>query len=971
MPRHVVIATVSLCLCLIASTAPAQEVVVWSDTFTRGVAAPISSLRQFDAPRVDVPFVMRLRNLGSRQTSSAVVRLNDEVVFQPADFSQHVDQLDRPVTLSLHNIVSVELRGPPASSLVVQILVDASSFDGPRILGVTPEPVGRGAIAIAKCSGLAADPKPRVFLGGVECIIQSWTDSLVFFGTPGDASSGPLVLESAGKRSLPWQLTISPLFDRPTISQQDLAGGFIAGRLVLEYRTGTLSRAELLAASQRLGFADQQFQGDLGYYLAIIPGASPDQTLAAYDRARGDPAVAWAMPVALLRAAGSPASDPEFEAQIHLHPEFLNLQRGLETYFPRRGAGVRIGILDTGLSPISKEVSAAEILDVVDQQGIPGFDEEGHGTAVATLAAGRVNDNCGVGVAPEAELVVARVARDISTFDVTDVANGMKWMLDLPPERRPRVINLSAGATDMIGQILKIGAALGVGPLEKQTRRAADLGVLLIACAGNDPSAGNHDLWFPASDDRWVAVGAITSGYQRRPDSRYGPGLDFVAHGGPIVVEGLLGTCEGTICCTSAAAPQFSGLAALLLGEGVPPDLVVATIRSRYIRDLPPMGRDDETGYGMIRLNTVDLTIATPANGSTLGGGSTIRPRAVIVIPEGVSLEGAVLEFFANGASLGTVPVPSGGTYDSPATVIVPNLLGAGAPLTVRAVLTEGPLSHRVQTVSESVAQVRFSPTNAFVGGRWQFEFSSVHDLGTCQKSRTGSGLLSLVASERQITMTAKDGCQPAERTCTYTGSIVFYSLRVNDLFNPVTWQFYFFLEKCLTSFSYGEMQYDILNIANPQPVLEFRNGDCMVRSELLFGPTNVSEIHISREHCGELTERVTLKRPPSALAEVSASQSHPVAAPRTGAIGDLWASSVPNPFNPRATIRYHVSRDARVSIMVFDAHGRRLALLIDDYQTTGDHEVVWDASAFPSGIYYYLLSADGQRTRGRLALLK
>jgi len=910
--------------------------------------------------------------------SAAVVRLNGAAIFRPPDFNQHVDQIDRPITLTARNVVTVEIRGPPGSSLEIQILADASSLGGPRIIDVSPRPLGRGTVAVMQCTGLEpGDTAARVFLAGVECVVQSRTDSLVYFGVPTDASSGPLVVESAGKRSLPWQLIVSSLFDQPTVTQEDIDRGFIAGRLILAYRTGELTQADLQAASQRLGFGGQQFEGDLGYYVAVIPAATSDQTLAAYDRARQDVAVSWAMLEVLFSGGSISVANPEFEAQIHLSPAFLNLERGLQVHFPRRGSGIRIGVLDTGVSSTTKEVSPVELVDLVDPQRITGFDQDGHGTAVATLAVGRVNDYCGVGVAPEAELVVARVARGISAFDLTAVARGMKWMLDLPATRRPRIINLSAGAAGFGGQIMRALTVLGLGPFEAQIQRATSLGVLLVAAAGNDPSSGDHDLWFPASDDRWVAVGAIASNYQRRPDSRYGPDLDFVAHGGPILVEGPSGACSSSICCTSAAAPQFAGLAALLLGEGVSPDLVVATIRARYVRDLPPTGRDDETGYGMIRLNTLDLTIATPVNGSTLAGGSTTRPRAVVVVPEGVSLEGAVLEFFANGASLGTVPVLIGGAYDSPATVIVPNLIGTGAPLTVRAVLTEGPPSHRVQTISESVAQVRFSPTNAFVGGKWLFEFSSVRDLGTCQKSRTGSGLLSPVASERQITMTANDGCLPAERTCTYTGSIVFYSLRGNDPFNPVTWQFYFFFEKCLPSFSYGEMQYDILNIANPQPTLEYRNGDCVIRSELIFGSTNVSAIHISREHCGDLTEHVTLTRPPSALAgapsmdPTAATPISPPPIPRAGASRVLSASSVPNPFNPRTTIRYYAPRNAKVSITVFDVLGRRVASMVNEDQTAGDHEVVWDASVFSSGIYYYLLSADGQRARGRLVLLK
>jgi hypothetical protein len=65
---------------------------------------------------------------------------------------------------------------------------------------------------------------------------------------------------------------------------------------------------------------------------------------------------------------------------------------------------------------------------------------------------------------------------------------------------------------------------------------------------------------------------------------------------------------------------------------------------------------------------------------------------------------------------------------------------------------------------------------------------------------------------------------------------------------------------------------------------------------------------------------------------------------------------NAPNPFNPTTTIEFGVGLDARTTLVVYDAQGRRVATLVDAYLQPGRYSVVWDASTFPSGLYYYRL---------------
>ena len=65
-----------------------------------------------------------------------------------------------------------------------------------------------------------------------------------------------------------------------------------------------------------------------------------------------------------------------------------------------------------------------------------------------------------------------------------------------------------------------------------------------------------------------------------------------------------------------------------------------------------------------------------------------------------------------------------------------------------------------------------------------------------------------------------------------------------------------------------------------------------------------------------------------------------------------------PNPFNPTTTIRYDIKTKGNVELKVFDLLGREITTLVNESQTPGTYEVVFDASTMPSGVYYYKMQA-------------
>jgi len=78
-----------------------------------------------------------------------------------------------------------------------------------------------------------------------------------------------------------------------------------------------------------------------------------------------------------------------------------------------------------------------------------------------------------------------------------------------------------------------------------------------------------------------------------------------------------------------------------------------------------------------------------------------------------------------------------------------------------------------------------------------------------------------------------------------------------------------------------------------------------------------------------------------------------------------------PNPFNPSTRITYFIPKESFVSIKVYDFLGREVKTLVNDFQSTGSYEIVFDASDLPSGTYFYTLLADNYSVTKKMLLLK
>ena len=79
-----------------------------------------------------------------------------------------------------------------------------------------------------------------------------------------------------------------------------------------------------------------------------------------------------------------------------------------------------------------------------------------------------------------------------------------------------------------------------------------------------------------------------------------------------------------------------------------------------------------------------------------------------------------------------------------------------------------------------------------------------------------------------------------------------------------------------------------------------------------------------------------------------------------SAAVRRALAGVYPNPLQSATTVRFDLGAEARVSVEVYDVLGRRVLQTAPESVAAGAaRELTLDASALPSGAYFYRLTAE------------
>ncbi|MHB8680949.1 MAG: S8 family serine peptidase [Acidimicrobiales bacterium] len=398
----------------------------------------------------------------------------------------------------------------------------------------------------------------------------------------------------------------------------------------------------------------------------------------------------------VVGAALSPAAG----AQVVAHAQYLNLQWGLgqigapTAWQYGTGGGVRIGIVDTGID-FSHEDLQGKVVASADFVTKPGSgcsagtsaqDDNGHGTHVAGIAA--ASGSYGVsGVAPAAQLVVAKVMDCSGGGNYQDIVNGINWVVS----QGARVVNLSIGdaGTGLVDQSQVSGY-----PLTQALTDAWNHGAIGVVAAGNnaDGLLGLGETNFgniPAIVVAATGPSGQLASYSNTIDSAQwgvaapggddpnGPTTPTCGTNDSTEILSTYWTAQNPSSCyasdegTSMGAPFVTGTLALLLGRGLTPSQAVSTLLGTANRSVS-CGSDCSGLINASAAMAATVNHSSPTVAGVPNGGATAASG-------GAHGSSSPARTAAPGTTAGAPPAPSTtATTGAPAS-IAPRTAGGAA----------------------------------------------------------------------------------------------------------------------------------------------------------------------------------------------------------------------------------------------------------------------------------------------------
>jgi subtilisin family serine protease len=278
----------------------------------------------------------------------------------------------------------------------------------------------------------------------------------------------------------------------------------------------------------------------------------------------------------------------------------------------RAAAGVTIAVIDSGADTTAPDLDekAPATWSVISHSRTVR-DTLGHGTFVASLAAGSVDDGVGIaGFGGDAKLLVVQAINKDGYITDVDEAAAIVYAV----KHGAKIINLSIGGSQ-------------TSSIERRAiRYAARHGALIVASAGNEHEQGNP-VEYPAALLRGgigLAVGATRMDGTRAPFSNTGTYVSLAAPGENVFAAesadadwpraqpswtspGYYGWASGT----SFAAPEVAGAAALVWGAN--PRLTAGQVGQVLKESASGNGWSPELGWGRLdAAAAVRLAQATP-----------------------------------------------------------------------------------------------------------------------------------------------------------------------------------------------------------------------------------------------------------------------------------------------------------------------------------------------------------------------
>ncbi len=269
------------------------------------------------------------------------------------------------------------------------------------------------------------------------------------------------------------------------------------------------------------------------------------------------------------------------------------------------GEGVRVAIIDTGIDAQHPDLANRTVLfrDFTRKNSQTPYDDNGHGTHVAGTVAGGNASGTSIGVAPGAQLIVAKFLDGRGGGTLAGAMQAMDWVADPDgdpnTEDEPMIVSNSWGADINTSNEDPVKYALC-----KSVDGWVKLGILPVFAIGN---SGKRAVSVPGACPSSLSVGAtdekdMIADFSSRGPANWKTGAIIkpeVSAPGVRVMSAYPGGGYRNFSGTSMATPHAAGLAALLYQAS--PGVDVGSAFNMLIQgtlDLGGPGQDNDYGWG-------------------------------------------------------------------------------------------------------------------------------------------------------------------------------------------------------------------------------------------------------------------------------------------------------------------------------------------------------------------------------------
>ena len=78
-----------------------------------------------------------------------------------------------------------------------------------------------------------------------------------------------------------------------------------------------------------------------------------------------------------------------------------------------------------------------------------------------------------------------------------------------------------------------------------------------------------------------------------------------------------------------------------------------------------------------------------------------------------------------------------------------------------------------------------------------------------------------------------------------------------------------------------------------------------------------------------------------------------------------------PNPFNPATYIKFDITKASYVMLTIYNILGKEITTLVNEKLNAGSYEVVWNATSYTSGVYFYWIKTGEFLEINKMIILK